>query len=245
MIRITTHRKLLAITLLALELCCSLTARAADTAKDDDFFEFDDKAANVTIADPFESINRVTFAFNDKMYRYAMKPIARGLRVLPDPVLKSFSNFFNNLKEPISAFSALLQGQPVNAASEIGRFVLNSTVGFFGFLDPATEVGLVEDDEDLGQTLATWGIGNGFYLVVPFYGSSSLRDLTGDFATSALNPVFRNLETGEVVGITFTSAEVRIALDKDSYEGFYANSLDPYIFFRTAWLENREGKIRN
>ena len=239
-----SHRQLLTVTLLAFSLCCSLMARAADTAKDDDFFEFDDKAADVSIADPLESVNRFTFAFNDKMYRYAMKPIARGLRVLPDPVLKSFANFFSNLKEPVSAISALLEGQPRNAASEIGRFVLNSTVGLFGFLDPATEVGLVEDDEDIGQAMATWGVGHGFYLVVPFYGSSSLRDITGDVATSALNPMFRNLETGEVIGITFTSAEVRLALDKDSYEGFYANSLDPYIFFRTAWLQNREGKIR-
>ncbi len=243
MLKTRTHRQLLAVMLLA-GLCSSMTARAAQDAQDEDFFVDQAEAAEVKIADPLESLNRVTFAFNDKVYRYALKPVARGLRILPVPVRTSFANFFSNLKDPMSAISALLQGEPRNAASELGRFVLNTTVGLLGFLDPATEVGLIEDDEDLGQTMASYGVGHGFYLVVPFYGSSSLRDLTGDIATSSLNPVLHNLETGEVVGITLASAEVNLSLDKDSYEGFYENSLDPYIFFRSAWVQNREGKIK-
>jgi phospholipid-binding lipoprotein MlaA len=243
----TSLRRVLALTLLVAGLCCTVVARAAQdgkAAKDEEFFDYDDKEAPaVTIADPLESFNRASFAFNDKLYRIVLKPVARGLRILPEPVRTSLSNFFSNLGAPISAISALLAGDPANAASELGRFLLNTTVGIFGFLDPATGVGLEKDEEDLGQTMASYGIGHGFYLVVPFYGSSSLRDFTGGLATSALNPVFRNLETGEVIGITAASTEVTISLDKDTYEAFYESALDPYLFFRSAWVQNREGKI--
>ena len=242
-----TLRQLLALTLLVAGLCGTVVARASQDgkdAKDEEFFDYDEKEAPaVTIADPLESFNRASFAFNDGLYRIVLKPVARGLRILPEPVRTCFSNFFSNLNAPISAISALLSGEPVNAASELGRFLLNTTVGLFGFLDPATEVGLVKDDEDLGQTMASYGIGHGFYLVVPFYGSSSLRDFTGSLATNALNPVFDHLHTGEVIAVTAASTEVTISLDKDTYEAFYASAIDPYLFFRSAWVQNREGKI--
>ena len=247
MFKTNPHRQLLTALLLAAGLCCSLAVRAAQdatNAKDDDFFESDDTAAEISIADPLESVNRASFAFNNQLYRHLLKPVARGLRVLPVPVRTSLAHFFSNLNDPISAISALLAGEPRNAASEMGRFALNSTVGIFGLLDPATELGLVEDDEDLGQTMAKYGVGHGFYLVLPFMGSSSLRDMVGKTATNSLNPMFQNLEFGEVAGITLAATEVGLSLDKDTYEAFYDTALDPYIFFRSAWVQNREGKIR-
>jgi phospholipid-binding lipoprotein MlaA len=227
--------------LAGLLLCFSVPAAAQD---DDDFFIFDEEEdTSSEIADPLESLNRLTFAFNDKLYRGVLKPVARGLRVLPEPVLVSGNNFFSNLGAPVSAFSALLQADLPNAGTEIARFAVNSTIGILGLFDPASDMGLAQDEEDLGQTLARYGIGHGFYLVLPFYGSSSLRDTVGTIATAAVNPVYDNLETGEIIAINLTAAEVALALDQDTYEAFYDSALDPYIFFRSAWVQNRAGRI--
>jgi phospholipid-binding lipoprotein MlaA len=224
------------------------TARAAEELPPEDeeeFFVFDEEGEEsaATIADPLEGLNRATFAFNDKMYRGVLKPIARGLRVLPDPVLVSGTNFFDNLGAPVSSISALLQGDIRNSATELGRFLVNTTVGIAGFFDVATDMGLAQDEEDLGQTLGRYGIGHGFYLVLPFFGSSSLRDAIGTAGNSAINPVYENLETGEIIAINFTDAELSLALDRDTYEALYDQSLDPYAFFRSAWAQNRAGKV--
>jgi phospholipid-binding lipoprotein MlaA len=210
---------------------------------DEDFFVFDEEELPSAIADPLEGLNRATFAFNDKLYRGVLKPIARGLRVLPVPVRQSGRNFFANLGAPVSAASALLQADPKNAVTELGRFLLNSTVGIAGLFDIASDVGLLQDEEDLGQTLARYGVGHGFYLVVPFYGSSSLRDVIGTTATSALNPVYDNLATGEIIALNLIEAEILLSLDQDTYEALYDGALDPYIFFRSAWEQNRAGKV--
>jgi phospholipid-binding lipoprotein MlaA len=226
--------------LLILALLCPF-AQAQD---DDDFFDFDEGAeAAPEIADPLEGLNRASFALNDKLYRGFLKPVARGLRVLPVGVRTSASNFFSNLGAPISAISALLQADPKNAVTEISRFAVNSTVGILGLFDPATRMGLEQDEEDLGQTLGRYGIGHGFYLVLPFYGASSLRDAIGLTANAALNPVYQNLDAGDIIAITFVNAEVALSLDEDTYEAFYDSALDPYIFFRSAWVQNRAGKV--
>lgn len=230
---------------LALSCMVGMPASAQEPIEEEeDFFEFDDESTAVPpIADPLESFNRASFAFNDKLYRGVLKPIARGLRVLPEPVRVSMSNFFTNLGTPISAASALLQGDPKNAASELGRFVINSTVGIVGLLDPATDMGLRQDEEDLGQTLARYGVGHGMYLVVPFFGSTSARDLVGSIGTAGWNPLYQELDPGEIAAINLASAEVALSLDKDTYEAFYDSSLDPYIFFRSAWTQNRAGAV--
>jgi phospholipid-binding lipoprotein MlaA len=213
---------------------------------EEDFFVFDeteDGAPAVTIADPLEGFNRAMFTFNDKAYRIVLKPIARGLRVLPEPVRVSGRNFFSNLGAPVSAISALLQGDVRNFGTELGRFVLNTTAGLAGLFDVATEVGIVQDEEDLGQTLARYGVGHGFYLVMPFYGSSSLRDVIGNAGTAAINPVYQNLDTGEIIAINLVEAEIALSLDRDTYESLYDSSLDPYTFFRSAWTQNRAGRV--
>ncbi len=211
---------------------------------DEEFFDFDEGAeAEIRIADPLEGINRVTFAINDKLYRGVFKPVARGLRILPVGLRISFSNFFSNLGTPVSAASALLQADLRNCGTELTRFALNSSAGLFGLFDVAADLGIEQDNEDLGQTLARYGVGHGFYLVVPFYGPSSLRDITAGAATSAINPVYQNLETSEIIAINVTNAEIALSLDQDTYESFYESALDPYIFLRTAWLQNRAGAV--
>jgi phospholipid-binding lipoprotein MlaA len=217
---------------------------AAAAAEEEEFFDFDaGEAPELRIADPLERLNRVTFAINDKLYRGIFKPVARGLRILPAPVRVSFSNFFTNLGTPMSAASALLQGDLPNAGTELTRFLLNTTAGLAGFFDVATDVGLEKDTEDLGQTLARYGVGHGFYLVMPFAGPSSLRDATGGIATAAVNPIYENLHNDEIIAINVTSAEIALSLDQDTYESFYDSALDPYVFFRTAWLQNRAGDV--
>jgi phospholipid-binding lipoprotein MlaA len=236
---------------------CALAefARAAEPAPDaaaaqaipeeEEFFVFEEEGEEpaATIADPLEGLNRATFAFNDTLYRGVLKPIARGLRVLPEPVRVSGTNFFDNLGAPVSSISALLQGDLRNCATELGRFLLNTTAGLAGFFDVATDVGLMQDEEDLGQTLGRYGIGPGFYLVLPFYGSSSLRDAISTVGNSALNPVYENLETGEIIAINLTDAELQLSVDRDTYEALYDQALDPYAFFRSAWAQNRAGKV--
>lgn len=221
------------------------TPLASAQDDDDDFFVFDDEEddASVTIADPLEGFNRAMFAVNDKLYRGVVKPIARGLRIIPEPIRIGADNFFTNLRAPISAVSALLQGDVRNAGTEAGRFVLNTTVGVAGFLDPATKVGLIRDEEDLGQTLGKWGVGPGIYLVLPFIGSTSLRDFPALIATNAWNPVYQNLHDDTIVAINVVDAENTLSLDKDTYEAFYRDALDPYVFFRSAWAQNRAGRI--
>lgn len=211
---------------------------------DDDFFFFDEEEEeSVDIADPFETFNRVMFGFNDRLYRSVLKPVARGLRILPAPVRVSTGNFLNNLGAPVSAFSALLQGDLPNAGSELGRFAVNSTLGILGLFDPATPMGLAQDEEDIGQTLAVYGIGYGPYLVLPFLGSSSLRDSVGTIATNGLTRELYGLKVGEMVAIRVTEVEILLSLDQDTYEAFYDSALDPYIFFRSAWVQNRAGRV--
>lgn len=212
--------------------------------EEEEFFDFDEgEEPELRIADPLEPVNRVTFALNDKLYRGVFKPVARGLRILPAGVRISFSNFFNNLGTPVSAVSALLQADLRNTGTELSRFAINSTAGFFGFFDVAGEFGIERDNEDLGQTMARYGVGHGFYLIVPFYGSSSMRDVVGSVATAAINPVYNDLENREIVAANVVDAEITLSLDQDTYESFYDSALDPYIFFRTAWLQNRAGNV--
>lgn len=225
-------------------VCVVVFSPLALAQDDDDFFEFDEEEdATAEIADPLEGFNRASFALNNSLYRGVLKPIARGLRILPAGVRKSGSNFFTNLGAPVSAISALLQADPKNALTEISRFAVNSTVGLLGLFDPATQMGLEQDEEDIGQALGRFGVGHGFYLVLPFAGSSSLRDILGTAATTAINPVYENLESGEILAINLISAELSLSLDEDTYEAFYDSALDPYIFFRSAWVQSRAGKV--
>lgn len=230
-------------------LACFLlpvVALAQSEEEDDDFFIFDeDEDAAVEIADPLEPFNRAMFAFNDKAYRNVLKPIARGYRVVPEPARASIAKVFLNLRTPVSAVNALLQLDLPNAGTEFSRFVLNSTVGVLGLFDPATAMGIEADNEDLGQTLAHYGVGHGFYLVVPLFGSYSLRDGLGRLGNSQINPVLQawDPDIGEFLAYRLLEAETILSLDQDTYEAFYESALDPYAFFRSAYVQSRQGAV--
>ncbi|MCF6266301.1 MAG: VacJ family lipoprotein [Desulfuromusa sp.] len=211
-----------------------------------DDFSAGTAVAEKLISDPFQPFNRGVFWFNDKLYFYAFKPIAKGYRfIFPRPVRVSVGNFFSNLATPIRAGNALLQLKFRDFSTEIYRFVINTTFGIAGLFDPAESVAGVEKSvEDFGQTLGHFGVGHGFYLVLPIVGPSSLRDGTGVFVDSFADPFrYANLETREFIGVKFLDAETRLSLDRDTYEGIVQDSIDPYLFIRAAYAQRRLAQV--
>ena len=140
--------------------------------------------------DPLEPMNRAIYSFNDGMDNVIFKPVARGYRaVLPQFARTGVSNFFSNINDVLVALNNLLQGKVIDALSDAGRVVVNTTIGIAGFFDVATHFGLEKHNEDFGQTLGRWGIGDGPYLVLPFAGPSNLRDAVGRAVSFRIDPI--------------------------------------------------------
>lgn len=222
-------------------------------AAENDLFGFGDEEdftdgdmESFDINDPIEPFNRGMFWVNDKLYFYLFKPIARGFRVVPEPARQSVSNFFSNLGTPVRFVNSVLQFKFADAGTELGRLVVNSTVGIGGLFDPAKKyLGWRKKDEDLGQTFGNYGIGNGFYVVWPLLGPSSARDtvgLAGDFFLDPLHYI--DMKTMERVALKGLDMETRLSLDKDTYEGIKRQALDPYLYVRTTYAQHRVGKIK-
>jgi phospholipid-binding lipoprotein MlaA len=198
------------------------------------------------IADPLEQVNRAIFVFNDKLYFYVLKPTARAYRVLPQGVRVSVANFFNNLRTPVRLVNALFQFKLLDAGGELLRFGVNTTVGIGGLFDPAKRyLGLREKDEDFGQTVGNFGIGPGFYLMLPVLGPSSGRDAIGRFVDAYyFDPAVTIPDsTGEVIALWAIDSVNFLSLDKDTYEVIKRESFDPYTFIKNAYAQNRDGNI--
>ncbi len=214
-------------------------------ADDDDLFDDEEFEDEAPVSDPFEPFNRVMFKVNDKLYFYVAKPVARGLRVVPEPARISVRNFFSNLTTPIRFASSLLQLKFRDAGTELSRLVINTTVGIGGLFDPArTHFGLEKKDEDIGQVLGRYGIGGGPYLVLPVFGPMNVRDGVGKIGDILLNPITYVEEDKVRYGAIVLDKENEIALDDDTYEGIKQDALDPYLFIRSAYTQNRAGKIK-
>ena len=197
-----------------------------------------------SIADPLEPVNRAFFVFNDKAYFWVMKPVARGYRaVVPQGVRLSVRNFFSNLGTPARFANNLLQGKLKGAGAELLRFVINSTIGMAGFFDPArTGFDIERRDEDLGQTLGRYGLGQGFYIVWPILGPSTARDtvgLAGDYLADPLTYIGDPLIES---GVRAYKTENEISLSIGDYEDMKRSSLDPYAAVRDAYVQNRAKK---
>ena len=142
------------------------------------------------IADPLEPVNRTTHAVNKGVDTLVLRPVSQAYgAITPDPVENSVANAVNNLGEPSNAVNHILQGDPGKALNTIGRFGVNSTIGIAGLFDPATELGLVAETTDFGQTLHVWGAEEGAYLELPLLGPSTARDATGRVVDFILDPV--------------------------------------------------------
>lgn len=215
-----------------------------DFTGEDDFTNGD--VETLEVFDPIEPFNRGMFWFNDKLYFYLFKPIARGYRVVPEPARKSVSNFFSNLGTPVRFANSLLQLKMEDAGTELGRLIINSTLGIGGLFDPAKAwFDLDRKEEDFGQTLGNYGVGSGFYIVWPILGPSNSRDTVGMVGDFFLDPLhYIEIKPVERVGLTALDKETDLSLDKDTYESIQQEALDPYLFVRNAYEQYRDGKIK-
>jgi phospholipid-binding lipoprotein MlaA len=199
-----------------------------------------------TIADPIEPVNRAFFYFNDKLYFWLLKPVARGYRfILPQPVRIGVRNFFDNLGFPIRFVNCVLQGKFEGAGREANRFVVNTTAGLLGLIDVAEEkMDINEQDEDFGQTLGFYGLGPGFYINWPILGPSSLTDTVGIVGDIPLDPVSYTGETFIALPVRSLDLVNRTSLTIGEYEDLKRAALDPYVAMRDAYYQFRQNKIK-
>ena len=225
------------------------TAPAMEDAEQSLFADdpFYDDQEEVSVADPLEPFNRSMFWVNDKLYFYLFKPVARVYRVVPEPARESVGKAFSNLGMPVRFANSLLQLKIKRAGTELSRFVINSTLGFFGLFDPAHNMGLKQHDEDFGQTLGHYGTGTGFYLVLPIMGPSNLRDGIGDFVDGLADPItspyYVHIKPLEEIGLKTYDRVNWLSLDEDTYESIKRDALDPYLFVRNAYLQRRAAQV--
>lgn len=217
-----------------------------DLLLDDEFGWEEDTTEIYTVPDPLEPFNRAMFVFNDRLYFWLMKPVARGYRAaVPRPARSAAKNFFVNLAAPIRIVNNILQGNGQGAEAEWARFLFNSTVGVLGFRDPAAAYPeLAYRPEDLGQTLGVYGIGNGFYIYWPVLGPSTLRDSVGMLGDRFLNPVGYVDPLELSLGISSYNMINNISFRIGDYEALKKAALDPYQAFRNAYIQLRQAEIR-
>lgn len=191
--------------------------------------------------DPWEGFNRGVYAFNDALDRALLRPAAVAYdTVAPEPVQLGVGNFFANLGELRTVLNSLLQAKPANAGIATGRFVLNSTVGMLGLVDVASDMGIVADKEDFGQTLAVWGLGEGPYLMLPLFGPSTVRDTAGlpvdwvTYPTHQLND--RELELF-LTALNLVDKRAGLLDQEALIQG------DRYSFIRDAYLQRRRFEV--
>ncbi|MSO64258.1 MAG: VacJ family lipoprotein [Alphaproteobacteria bacterium] len=195
--------------------------------------------------DPLEGFNRAVFAFNDVFDRFLLRPLAYGYgAVTPDRVKEAVRSFFLNLGAPVVLANDLLQVDGGGAATTGGRFMINSTVGLLGFFDVAKAVGLPAHPADFGQTLYRYGAGSGPYLMLPFFGPSSIRDGAGTVVDTFLNPLTYVLDFYPRLAVTSTDAVTRQETLIAPLDDLRANSVDYYAALRSAYFQDRAVALR-
>lgn len=199
--------------------------------------------------DPYENFNRAMFQFNLHFHNVIGEPVVKAYKtVVPSPARTGVSNFFNNLNEPLNVMNALLQGNIESGLSSFMRFTLNSTFGLLGFIDIATPAGLPYQKEDLGQTLAVWGLWpESSYLMLPLVGPYTTRDLLGRVVDSSYNPSYKQIIQTDAYGQFY----LFVAESFDDYTRVemllteVKQQPDPYIFMRESYLQYRTNLIYN
>lgn len=199
------------------------------------------------ISDPLEPINRIFFTFNDKLYFWLLKPVAKGYsKVVPEPARVGVRNFFSNLLTPVRLVNCILQGKFKSAGTEALRFLINSTVGFLGFQDVAKQEGHLEtQEEDLGQSLGVYGLGPGIYINWPIFGPSSLRDTVGMIGDFFLDPVnYGVTRTKYRIAVKGYDKVNKTSLTLGDYESLKKAAVDPYVAVRNAYFQYRKNLIK-
>ena len=210
---------------------------------------------NNSTKDCFEPLNRATFALNQGLDKAFFKPVAKGYRSLPSPIKKGTGNVLNNLSTLITIPNNVLQGDIKLAGINTGRLIVNTTIGVLGIFDVASEMGFPSYvKEDYGQTLGTWGVGPGCYLVLPVLGPSTIRDTAGMFINVMGGDPYYNISVngnneyldGELYAATkmLSAVEFR-ATNIESFDNLEKNSVDFYASVRSVYNQDRENKIKN
>ncbi len=194
--------------------------------------------------DPIEGFNRAMFAFNEGLDSAIVKPVATGYEaVLPSPVRTGVTNFFGNIADLLIGVNNLLQGKAPEAFSDLGRVVINSTIGLLGVFDIASDAGLEKHNEDFGQTFGRWGVGSGAYVMIPVFGPRTARDTVGLILDLAADPVAHVSPNAERnVSLVLRAVNDRANLlpaDKVVEEA----ALDKYSYIRDAYLQRRRNLI--
>jgi len=224
-------RKLLGAGLLLLTAACASTSQLDDGS----------------VADPLEPMNRAVFAFNKVTDRALIRPITSAyLTVVPEAPRKGISNAMRNLREPWVFINDILQFKFKRAVATLGRFTVNSTVGLGGLFKASDHWGIENHSEDFGQTLATWGFGDGPYLVLPFFGPSNARDTVGLTAYFFGDPTYNYIAGLDEKGMNLTRTGID-ALDQraklhEAIDQLYLED-DPYVFARTIYWQQRRYEI--
>ncbi len=200
-------------------------------------------AAQAAEEDPWESVNRVTFRFNDIIDTYALKPIAQGYQfIAPQFVEDGVHNFFNNIGDVGNFANNVLQAKPAAAGVDTARLIFNTTFGLLGFIDVGTRMGLQRSDEDFGQTLGYWGVSSGPYVVLPLLGPSTVRDTFAKYPDSYTTP-YRYIDhvptRNTALGINLVDTRASLLSAERLING------DKYIFIRNAFLQNREFRVKD
>lgn len=201
--------------------------------------------------DPLEPMNRFFFGFNEIFNDYLLGPIAKGYNaVLPEAVRGAIGNMFDNIKLPVVIANDILQGEFERAASATGRLGVNSTVGVLGMFDVAKKLGMEAHDEDFGQTLAVWGVGEGLYLILPVFGPSNPRDAVGKLLVDGyfdpLGLYLSNTDQDEIAWtLTGIDGVITYAEVVDELERLKETSVDFYGAIRSLYRQKRASEIAN
>lgn len=193
--------------------------------------------------DPWEKMNRGLYNFNDAVDSVTLKPIAKGYKkVLPEPIRNGITKFGRNLGAPRNSLNNFLQGKPARGFSEIARFVVNTTVGIGGLFDVASASGVEAYPEDFGQTAAVWGMPSGPYVMVPFMGPQTLRDLALMPADIELD-VLHHVDESSVRDRLWVLRTIDLRHRVLALEDLLQDSKDPYVTLRESYLQNRTFEI--
>ncbi len=210
----------------------------------DEFSEFDDEIVEVN--DPLEIINRPIFTFNHNLHTWVITPTARAYRKVTPSVLRiGIVNFFSNLLEPTRFLNSCLQGRFAEARDTLMRFLLNSTVGVAGLMDPATFDGMKINERRFSSTLAYYGVGPGPYLVIPFYGPGNPRGVCGLVGDTFVSPLFYMVGGDPIVVVIVKASKTinQTSFRLGEYEKMISGALDPYIAIRNAFTQHQLGVL--
>lgn len=193
--------------------------------------------------DPWEGVNRAVFRFNDTLDTYTLKPIAKAYdTVTPQFLEDGIHNMFNNVGDVTNLVNNVLQAKPAAAGKDTARLIFNTTFGLLGFFDVGTRMGLQRSEEDFGQTLGYWGVSSGPYVMLPFFGPSTVRDAIGKYPDTYARP-YRYIDhvptRNTILGADIVDTRASLLSAEKLING------DKYLFLRNAYLQNREFKVKD